>query len=219
MDYILCALAGYLIGGISPSYLIARRKGFDIRTKGSGNAGATNTMLTVGARAGVLVMLLDVLKTVLCILAARLLFPSQPLCGVLAGIFCVLGHIFSIYLHFHGGKGTACLCGLILTLTPELVLPMLALIFLIGLLCNRASILPLLTALLYPPLYFLRTQEAAGSALLFLVFLAMLWAHRGNFAKWRTGQETPFRRFLFGRDPNRYVERENQERQEEHDGL
>lgn len=135
--YILCALLGYFAGCFSPSYLLSRRRGFDIRTFGSGNAGATNMMLAAG-------------------------------------------------------------------LTPELVLPLLALMFIIGMIWNRASILPLLTALVYAPLYLLRTSDWRGTIALALIFPAMLWAHRSNFARWREGKEQTFRQFLFGRhEPQR----------------
>ena len=127
-----------------------------------------------------------------------------PLCAALAGLFCVLGHIFPVFLHFRGGKGTACLCGTVLGLTPELVLPLLALMFIIGMIWNRASILPLLTALVYAPLYLLRTGDWRSTIALALIFPAMLWAHRSNFARWREGKEQTFRQFLFGRhEPQR----------------
>ena len=128
--YILCALLGYFAGCFSPSYLLSRRRGFDIRTFGSGNAGATNMMLAAGLKPGLVVMALDVSKAFVVTFPLRLLLP--PLCAALAGLLCVLGHIFPVFLHFRGGKGTACLCGTVLGLTPELVLPLLVLMFLIG---------------------------------------------------------------------------------------
>ena len=132
----------------------------------------------------------------------RLLLP--PLCAALAGLLCVLGHIFPVFLRFRGGKGTACLCGTVLGLTPELVLPLLALMFIIGMIWNRASILPLLTALVYAPLYLLRTGDWRSTIALALIFPAMLWAHRSNFARWREGKEQTFRQFLFSRhEPQR----------------
>ena len=124
IKYILCALLGYFAGCFSPSYLLSRRRGFDIRTFGSGNAGATNMMLAAGLKPGLIVMALDVSKAFAVTLPLRLLLP--PLCAALAGLLCVLGHIFPVFLRFRGGKGTACLCGTVLGLTPELVLPLLA---------------------------------------------------------------------------------------------
>ena len=192
--YILCALLGYFAGCFSPSYLLSRRRGFDIRTFGSGNAGATNMMLAAGLKPGLIVMALDVSKAFVVTLPLRLLLP--PLCAALAGLFCVLGHIFPVFLRFRGGT--------VLGLTPELVLRLLALMLICGMIWNRASILPLLTALVYAPLYLLRTGDWRGTIALALIFPAMLWAHRSNFARWREGKEQTFRQFLFGRhEPQR----------------
>lgn len=112
IKYILCALLGYFAGCFSPSYLLSRRRGFDIRTFGSGNAGATNMMLAAGLKPGLIVMALDVSKAFVVTFPLSLLLP--PLCAALAGLLCVLGHIFPVFLRFRGGKGTACLCGTVL---------------------------------------------------------------------------------------------------------
>ena len=82
--YILCALLGYFAGCFSPSYLLSRRRGFDIRTFGSGNAGATNMMLAAGLKPGLIVMALDVSKAFVVTFPLRLLLP--PLCAALAGL-------------------------------------------------------------------------------------------------------------------------------------
>ena len=95
-------------------------------------------MLAAGLKPGLVVMALDVSKAFVVTFPLRLLLP--PLCAALAGLLCVLGHILPVFLHFRGGKGTACLCGTVLGLTPELVLRLLALIFVIGMIWNRASI-------------------------------------------------------------------------------
>lgn len=208
MEILLGMLGGYLVGSISPSYFISRSKGFDIRERGTGNAGATNTMLAVGTRAGVLVMLIDVLKAFLAVFSARLLAPELPLCAVCTGIACVIGHIFPLYLGFRGGKGTACVCGLVLGLTPELVLPMLLGSFFMALLLNYASLIPLLVAASYPPLYLMRTGFSAGTAVLAILLPALLWSHRHNFSKIRNGEETPFRCFLFRRGTSNHEKHE-----------
>lgn len=138
IKYILCALLGYFAGCFSPSYLLSRRRGFDIRTFGSGNAGATNMMLAAGLKPGLVVMALDVSKAFVVTFPLRLLLP--PLCAALAGLFCVLGHIFPVFLRFRGGKGTACLCGTVLGLTPEARAAAAGAVFIIGMIWNRASI-------------------------------------------------------------------------------
>src|SRR6266849_4997641 len=109
----LTFLAAYFIGAIPFGYLIARRRGVDILRQGSGNIGATNVGRILGWRFGVLVFLLDFAKGTLPALAAAWLaervgsgLPAHSL-EVAAGLAAFLGHMFPIYLGFHGGKGVA----------------------------------------------------------------------------------------------------------------
>ena len=108
-----------------------------------------------------------------------------------------------MFLRFRGGKGTACLCGTVLRADAGARAALLALMFLIGMIWNRASILPLLTALVYAPLYLLRTSDWRGTIALALIFPAMLWAHRSALHAGARARQT-FRQFLFGRhEPQR----------------
>lgn len=116
MSYILAALLGYALGCLSPAYLLARRKGFDIRSTGSQNAGASNAFITMGAKSGVAVGLCDMAKSCAAALLAAQLFPSLPGAAAVAGTAAVLGHIFPFYLKFRGGKGFAPFLGLTLAL-------------------------------------------------------------------------------------------------------
>ena len=95
---------GYLIGCISPSYLIGRKKGYDVRTSGSCNAGASNTVIMAGKAAGIFVALFDILKaTAACKLGAVLL-PELEYAWQITGVSCVIGHMFPVFLGFRGGK-------------------------------------------------------------------------------------------------------------------
>ena len=99
---------GYLIGCISPSYLIGRKKGYDVRTSGSCNAGASNTVIMAGKAAGIFVALFDILKaTAACKLGAVLL-PELEYAWQITGVSCVIGHMFPVFLGFRGGKGVLC---------------------------------------------------------------------------------------------------------------
>ena len=102
IKYILCALLGYFAGCFSPSYLLSRRRGFDIRTFGSGNAGATNMMLAAGLKPGLIVMALDVSKAFAVTLPLRLLLP--PLCAALACCAC-WGIFFLSFCTSAAGRG------------------------------------------------------------------------------------------------------------------
>ena len=114
MSVVVCSAMGYLIGTINPAYIFGKLRGFDIRERGSGNAGATNVVLIMGKLAGLVCALLDIFKSYAAYKLARLLFPMLTFAGILAGCACVLGHIFPVWMHFSGGKGLACIGGLIL---------------------------------------------------------------------------------------------------------
>ena len=117
MPYLFTALLGYSLGCINPAYILARIKGFDIHEKGSGNAGASNALITMGKLRGFFCAAFDIAKAALAVLLARLLFPNVDTFAVSASC-AILGHIFPFYLRFRGGKGLACLCGAVLTDSP-----------------------------------------------------------------------------------------------------
>ena len=140
--YILIALAAYLIGSVPTGLLIAKAKGIDIRAVGSGNIGATNAMRALGKPAGIFVLLLDVLKGYAAVILlppmicdgylyeikqhtpfSVVYFRNQPdevqiQMYILAGIFVVLGHNYTCWLKFKGGKGIATTAGVYLALAP-----------------------------------------------------------------------------------------------------
>jgi len=138
MGYILIALAAYLLGSIPFGFLVAKAKGVDIRSVGSGNIGATNAMRVLGKPAGVFVLLMDALKGyAACALLAPhifdqlaphysglfLYFRDEPVelqtrFFIVAGIFAVLGHNYTCWLKFKGGKGIATTAGVYLALAP-----------------------------------------------------------------------------------------------------
>ncbi|MCI0432724.1 MAG: glycerol-3-phosphate 1-O-acyltransferase PlsY, partial [Gemmatimonadetes bacterium] len=117
------ALCGsYLIGSIPTAYLIVKRlKGIDVRSVGSGNAGATNVARAAGTKAGLVVFLLDGAKGAIAVLVfARWLQPATPAVQLGVGLAAVLGHIFPVFLKFRGGKGVATSIGVIAGTDPAL---------------------------------------------------------------------------------------------------
>lgn len=119
----LAYLAAYLIGGIPTSVLAGKLKGIDITKHGSGNAGATNALRVLGTKIGVTVMLIDALKGVIAILAGRWILQafgndSSQIYDITLGVTAILGHVFSIYLKFKGGKGVATAAGVYGLLSP-----------------------------------------------------------------------------------------------------
>lgn len=114
--YFLCAFWGYLIGAIPTGVGVARRwGGADVRTTGSGHTGATNVARAAGTRAGLLTLGLDALLGLLAVGAVRL-FTSDPWAAMVAGICVVIGHNWSVYIHFAGGIGLAKYAGMMIAL-------------------------------------------------------------------------------------------------------
>lgn len=106
----------YFIGCFNTAYLLGKRKNMDIRESGSKNPGASNAMVTMGWKAGVLVGAADIFKCAISVVAARLIFPHQPALWFFAAFSCIIGHMFPFYLKFKGGKGLACLVGTLIAL-------------------------------------------------------------------------------------------------------
>lgn len=137
MIRLICVIIGYVFGLFQTSYLYGKMKGMDIREHGSGNAGATNALRTLGFKAGLITFAGDCLKCILAVVLVRALFagryPDENM-GVLLGMYAslgvILGHNFPCYLKFHGGKGISATAGLYLSLDP--VLTVIALVLFAG---------------------------------------------------------------------------------------
>ena len=115
-----CILIGYVFGLFQTSYLYGRMHGIDIREHGSGNAGTTNMMRTLGRKAGLLTFAGDCLKCILAVTVVRICFGKEypqivPLLEIYAAAGTILGHNFPFYLGFKGGKGIAATAGLVLS--------------------------------------------------------------------------------------------------------
>jgi glycerol-3-phosphate acyltransferase PlsY len=122
MSRIWALIIGYAFGLIQTSYFYGKKEGIDIRTKGSGNAGTTNALRTMGLKAGVVVMAVDILKCIAAVIVTHfVLGRSHPeiefLLRTYAGLGCILGHNYPFYLGFRGGKGVACTAGYINTIS------------------------------------------------------------------------------------------------------
>ena len=126
MERIICLAIGYVFGLFQTAYIYGKLHGIDIRDYGSGNAGTTNTMRVLGTKAGLLVLLCDIVKCILAVVVTDLIFgESHPdmlyLLKIYAATGAILGHNFPFYLHFKGGKGIAATAGMILSFHPYLI--------------------------------------------------------------------------------------------------
>lgn len=161
----LCIVIGYLLGSLNPAALLSRLKKKDLRKHGTGNLGATNTMLVFGKRYGALVMVFDIAKTWLAVKLAEFLFPNLIAAGLIAGCGAVIGHIFPFYLKFKGGKGFAAYAGMILAFDPISFLILLVICTTLMILANYSAAMPMSAAVLFPILTLIRT----GSPVLVLI--------------------------------------------------
>jgi acyl phosphate:glycerol-3-phosphate acyltransferase len=193
----IALVSAYLIGAIPHAVIIGRLfYRIDVREHGSGNAGATNVMRVLGTKAGIAVLVLDVAKGVVAVLVAGLAFPDSL--GVVAqdwvliGAFftAVLGHSYSPYIGFTGGKGVAPAAGALLVLTP-LAWPVLFITFVavsaISRMVSLGSVItaaefPVLVLLLYPDRPALITFSFVAAAL-------VIWRHRSNISRILRGEE------------------------------
>lgn len=114
------AATSYVSGGVPSGYLIAKRcKGIDIRERGSGNPGAANVYRVAGTAAGLATLAIDALKGFAPVISARLVFPGDYAVMVLCGSLAIVGHVWTIFLGFRGGKGVATSAGVFAALLPK----------------------------------------------------------------------------------------------------
>ncbi|MBQ7800740.1 MAG: glycerol-3-phosphate 1-O-acyltransferase PlsY [Oscillospiraceae bacterium] len=180
MMYIIVVIIGYLLGMLSPAALLSRLKKKDLRKNGSGNLGATNTMLVLGKGYGVLVMLLDVGKAFLAVRLSMYLFPELRYAGIVAGFSAVVGHIYPFYMKFRGGKGLAAYGGMVLALKPWMFPVMLALCVAIMVITNQGVAMAVSACVLYPILYVVCTGDLGALLLLAALSVLIIINHRSN---------------------------------------
>jgi len=189
MSVASCCLLGYLLGSINPAYIFGKLYGFDIRGRGSGNAGATNVTLVIGKAAGLLCALLDIFKSYAAYKLARILFPLLTYAGILAGCCCVLGHIFPVWMNFAGGKGLACIGGLILAYDVKLFFILLLVEVLLTLITQYICVMPLSICVIFPAIYAYQTGSWIGTLILASLIPVVIYKHLPNIRRILTGQE------------------------------
>ena len=198
--YIIIAIVAYLIGSVSFSVIFSKKfAGFDVREKGSKNAGTTNVLRTVGKKAAVLTLLCDVLKGVVAVLIAFLIGlwvegVNRALLLQIAGICVVLGHLFPIFFKFKGGKGVATSLGVLLTINWQIGLICLVFAIVIMALTKMVSLGYIMAAILFPVLTIFIGQNYLvpnANYVIFGIILAVLvvFLHRANIQRILEGKE------------------------------
>jgi glycerol-3-phosphate acyltransferase PlsY len=200
LAFIVIAVAAYLLGSIPTGYLVGRAKGIDIRTVGSGNIGATNVFRMVGKTAGVFALIVDGLKgyaacTWLCDWVLTLLggpTANMELYRILAGITAVLGHNFTCWLKFKGGKGIATSAGVYFALTPlaaGMALGTWIVVFALG---RYVSVASIAAAVALPTAVWLTTDSLLLGIVTTALGLLAIFKHRDNVQRLLNGTEQRF---------------------------
>ena len=177
----------YLIGSIPFSYLVARRKGIDVRTVGSGNVGATNVMRSAGRAAGLAAFALDFLKGSLATwLALRL---AGPTIAAVAAVIAVLGHMYPAWLSFKGGKGVATGAGAFLPILPVAAVIGLLTFGVVAWLTRYASVGSIAGTTALPVVAWLMRAPAASTIAAAIAAALIVWKHRENIRRIAAGSE------------------------------
>ena len=191
--YIIVAIIAYCLGSISFSVLISKKMaGFDVREKGSKNAGSTNVLRTVGKKAAILTLICDILKGVVAVLIAVLLGNlgegiDKALLVQIAGLFAVIGHTFPVFFKFKGGKGVATALGVLFIINWQIALICLVFALLIMAITKIVSVGSLAAAVLFPVLaLFINTNYITeGNYFVFGILMAafIIYNHRANLKR------------------------------------
>jgi glycerol-3-phosphate acyltransferase PlsY len=188
---VLAGAGAFLLGAIPFSWILARLFcGLDIRTVGSGNVGATNVARSLGYGIGVAALLLDAAKGVAAVLLARYLFGVEAITAqATAGGLAVLGHNFTPFLGFRGGKGVATGAGVLGTLAPPVLLICLGVFTVTVALSRMVALGSVLASAALPPVAWLVDGHPSLIALAFLLAALVIIRHRGNLSRMMSGRE------------------------------
>ncbi|MGA2801416.1 MAG: glycerol-3-phosphate 1-O-acyltransferase PlsY [Verrucomicrobiota bacterium] len=197
LGYFIIAIGAYLLGSIPTGYLVGRAKGIDIRTVGSGNIGAANVFRSVGKTAGVFALIIDGLKgyaacTWLCDGMLALLGVSTTdteLYRIFAGIAAVLGHNFTCWLKFNGGKGIATSAGVFFALAPSAAGVALGAWIIVFALSRYVSVASVAAAVALPATIWLMPNSSTLRIVTTVLGLLAIFKHRGNIKRLLNGTE------------------------------
>lgn len=196
---ILSALIGYALGSISFSVIFSKKiAGFDLREKGSGNAGSTNALRTAGKKVAILTLICDILKGIVAILLAILIgnifkFENVDILVQISAVAAILGHTFPIFFGFKGGKGVATSLGVLLLVNWKIGLICLIFALILMAITKIVSVGSIAAAILFPVLVLFIGDSfiVEGNYFIFSIILALLvvFNHRSNIKKLANGTE------------------------------
>lgn len=192
--YLLTAILAYFIGSIPTGYLFGRARGVDIRTTGSGNIGATNVFRTLGKTAGISVLLIDAVKGFLP--TKFLLIGATPETreyhSMVAGLFAILGHNYTCWLRFKGGKGIATSAGVLIALVPLGLLITLGAWLMVFAISRYVSLASVFAAFVLPFAVWAVERSPRMIILCTVLSLLAIYKHRANIQRLLAGTEHRF---------------------------
>jgi glycerol-3-phosphate acyltransferase PlsY len=209
---VVIAAGCYVIGNINPAILIGRAYGVDVKREGSGNAGMTNVMRTVGKKAGVITFVIDVLKGFVPTLAFTYL--AGPSFGMLCGALAIIGHIWPILDGFSGGKGVSTCFGVMLAFDARLALILLAIVLLGALVTKRVSAGTLIGCACGVPISYVLDPMNTLAMLAIIVLIVI--GHRANIVRLIRGTEP---KMSFGSKDRRNDRAQDGEQDRPQDGI
>lgn len=183
MRVIISLIIGYLMGCISPAAIISKIKNVNLKETGTKNLGATNTTLVLGKRAGAMVLIVDVMKSILSAKLVKVLFPQTVCAGMIACIGCILGHCFPIFLGFQGGKGLAAFAGMVLEYNPWFALPIIVPGVILILILNTGVAAPMLGCVVFPVLVACSHGGMQEIVLALIASSIIVYTHGDNLKK------------------------------------
>lgn len=196
MEILICLIIGYLLGSLNPAALLSKVKKVNFREQGTGNLGASNTMILLGKGYGALVMLFDILKAFAASKLAKLLFPQLVLAGMIAGLAAVIGHVFPFYMRFQGGKGLAAFGGMVLAYKPWLFVALLTLGVILMAIVNHSFVMPMSAAVLFALYVAFTSGDFWATLIAIAASLIVIIKHWSNIGKAKRGEEAGVREVI-----------------------
>ena len=174
---------GYLFGCINPAAILGKFKNVNLQQTGTGNLGATNTSFVLGSVSGVVVLFVDVIKSILSAILSLYLCPGFLYAKMVAGIGCILGHCYPVSLKFHGGKGVAAFAGMVLMYNPWFALPIILLGTAMMLFLNTGVAAPMLATVLFPAFVAFHSSDWVEIVLAVIAGIILIFTHKNNLKR------------------------------------
>ncbi len=189
MEYLIISLISYFLGSFNMAYFIARANGFDIRERGSRNAGASNIKVNFGWPLAILTGLCDMAKAIIAIRLSSYLYPGNELIPFLAGAMAIIGHIYPFYMGFHGGKGFASYIGMLIGLNWKLALAVMVVTAIVSLLSNYIAVGTLAVLAIAPICYIYMKANPVSICIITAISALIAYKHRVNVKRIMAGEE------------------------------